>query len=182
MTWPQTGASHYLNRRWPILWSYTCTTRSQWVEWTAQFSYALKGTRCQICDYTLCVYNNGIFFSYLQLKLHKTQEMQDVLSLCGLCRSYHFNDIILTHWSLNKMAVILLMPYLSAFSCEIQIISLPFIRQNSTQIARFMGPTWDRTWSCRSQMGPMLAPWTLLSGNWQNVSCVWGDGLAANRQ
>ena len=33
-----------------------------------------------------------------------------------------------------------------------------------TQIARFMGPTWGPPGSCRPQMGPMLAPWTLLSG------------------
>ena len=35
---------------------------------------------------------------------------------------------------------------------------------NLTQIAKFMGPTWGPTGSCRPQMGPMLAPWTLLSG------------------
>ena len=27
-----------------------------------------------------------------------------------------------------------------------------------------MGPTWGPPGSCRSQMGPMLAPWTLISG------------------
>ena len=32
------------------------------------------------------------------------------------------------------------------------------------QIARFIGPTWGPPGSCRPQMGPMLAPWTLLSG------------------
>ena len=32
------------------------------------------------------------------------------------------------------------------------------------QIARFMGPAWGPPGSCRSQMGSMLAPWTLLSG------------------
>ena len=32
----------------------------------------------------------------------------------------------------------------------------------SSQIARFMGPTWGPPGSCRPQMGPMLAPWTLL--------------------
>ena len=31
-------------------------------------------------------------------------------------------------------------------------------------IARFMGPTWGPSVSCWSQMGPMLAPWTFLSG------------------
>ena len=31
-------------------------------------------------------------------------------------------------------------------------------------IARFMGPTWGPTGDDRIQVGPMLAPWTLLSG------------------
>ena len=34
----------------------------------------------------------------------------------------------------------------------------------SPQIATFMGPTWGPSGSCRPQMGPMLAPWILLSG------------------
>ena len=33
-----------------------------------------------------------------------------------------------------------------------------------SQIAKFMWPTWGPPGSCRPQMGPMLAPWTLLSG------------------
>ena len=33
-----------------------------------------------------------------------------------------------------------------------------------SQITNFMGSTWDPPGSCRPQMGPMLAPWTLLSG------------------
>ena len=31
-------------------------------------------------------------------------------------------------------------------------------------IARFMGPTWGPSGANRTQVGPMLAPWTLLSG------------------
>ena len=38
------------------------------------------------------------------------------------------------------------------------------MRWKCSQIARFMGPTWGPSGSCRSQMGPMLASWTLLSG------------------
>ena len=37
-------------------------------------------------------------------------------------------------------------------------------RSSCTQISKFMGPTWGPPRSCRSQMGPMLAPWTLVSG------------------
>ena len=33
-----------------------------------------------------------------------------------------------------------------------------------TQIASFTLPTWDPPGSCRPQVGPMLVPWTLLSG------------------
>ena len=34
-------------------------------------------------------------------------------------------------------------------------------------IARFMGPTWGPSGADRTQVGPMLAPWTLLSGWFQ---------------
>ena len=37
---------------------------------------------------------------------------------------------------------------------------------NSTQIAKFMGPTWGPPGSCQPLMGPKLAPWTLLLGLW----------------
>ena len=50
-----------------------------------------------------------------------------------------------------------------------------------TQIAEFMGPTWGPPGSFRPQMGPMLAPWILLSGNqsgatglqWQDFHSLW---------
>ena len=42
------------------------------------------------------------------------------------------------------------------------------------QIAKFMGPTWGPPGSCRNQMGPMLAPWILLSASIVNTleSCL----------
>ena len=39
------------------------------------------------------------------------------------------------------------------------------VNKKPTLIARFMGPTWDPSGADRTQVGPMLAPWTLLSGN-----------------
>ena len=50
-----------------------------------------------------------------------------------------------------------------------------------TQITRFMGPTWGPPGSCRPQMGPMLAPWTLLSGIlvlWTIVMVIWWQTTA----
>ena len=37
-------------------------------------------------------------------------------------------------------------------------------RNKSSQITRLMGPTWGPPGSWRLQVGPVLAPWTLLSG------------------
>ena len=37
-----------------------------------------------------------------------------------------------------------------------------------------MGPTWGSPGSCRPQMGPILAPWTLLSGSMMAKQwCYW---------
>ena len=36
-----------------------------------------------------------------------------------------------------------------------------------------MGPTWDPPGSCRPQVGPMLAPWTLLSGLLFDIWKLW---------
>ena len=46
--------------------------------------------------------------------------------------------------------------------------------------AKFMGPTWGPPGSCRPQMGPMLASWTLLSGMLSNdlvLDCDICSGL-----
>ena len=49
-----------------------------------------------------------------------------------------------------------------------------------TQIAKFMGLTWDPSGSCRPQMGPMLAPWALLSGKfWQPSRHSWQFNISA---
>ena len=42
---------------------------------------------------------------------------------------------------------------------------------NTSLIARFMGPTWGPSGADRTQVRPMLAPWTLLSGieSWQKL-------------
>ena len=42
--------------------------------------------------------------------------------------------------------------------------TIPIILSFMFQIAKLMGPTWGPPGFCRPRMGPMLAPWTLLSG------------------
>ena len=46
-----------------------------------------------------------------------------------------------------------------------------------SSVARFIGPTWDPSGSCRPQMGPMLAPWTLLSGLLSHTAVLFGTWI-----
>ena len=53
----------------------------------------------------------------------------------------------------------------------------------ATLIARFMGPTWGPSGTDRTQVGPMLAPWTLLSGYvilGQQCVCRWSCTMRIN--
>ena len=50
-----------------------------------------------------------------------------------------------------------------------------------SQIARFMGPTWGPPGSCQPQMGPMLAPWTLLLGTIMH-SCSFPLAINLSKQ
>ena len=45
----------------------------------------------------------------------------------------------------------------------------------TSQIARFVGPTWGPSGAGRTQVGPILVPWTLLSG--LGLLCPHIDGL-----
>ena len=58
-----------------------------------------------------------------------------------------------------------------------------------SQIARFMGPTFGPSGADRTQVGPMMAPWTLLSGmsfksmqHFPISDVSWLDMLAPNFQ
>ena len=54
---------------------------------------------------------------------------------------------------------------------------IPYPCYSITQIARFMRPTWGPPGADRTQVGPMLAPWSLLSGQ---LICVSSPGLPAS--
>ena len=53
----------------------------------------------------------------------------------------------------------------SQCQCQCQVVRMITIEAwYATLIARFMGPTWGPPGADRTQVGPMLTPWTLLSG------------------
>ena len=82
---------------------------------------------------------------------------------------------LLTHWrycslQLNDSYHMQLIPITTCMgsilqnTCPIAHIKPQNVSLLASQIAKFTGPTWGPPGSCRPQMGPMLAPLTLLSG------------------
>ena len=49
----------------------------------------------------------------------------------------------------------------------------------NTLITRSMGPTWGPSGADRTQVGPMLAPWILLSGYWPGTFSFRGKNVCA---
>ena len=70
-----------------------------------------------------------------------------------------FCNAILLHWQLGS----LIAPVPTNWPGKVG-------QRITTQIVKFMGPTWGPSRSCWPQMGPMLAPWTLLSGLYQTTT------------
>ena len=66
---------------------------------------------------------------------------------------------VVTGWHVSALKDIILWWLLSASPCT----ALQGL------IARFLGPTWGPSGADRTHVGPMLAPWTLLSGG----TCTW---------
>ena len=77
----------------------------------------------------------------------------------------------LTWYGVTHHPEILLIGYLSLAVVQTQVAVWQLVSADfrwwlmPPQIEKFMGPTWGPPGSCRPQMGPMLAPWILLSGS-----------------
>ena len=106
------------------------------------------------CD-TLCTRNIKFKYWFRQFVLFFSQ-MQCAFNSWYMRARYAIYSVSLTYdlWSAFASALICVISCHNVICCLI-----------ATQIARSMGPTWGPPGSCRPQMGPMLAPWTLLSGN-----------------
>ena len=86
-------------------------------------------------------------------------------------------------WKINKIYII---KSHSCFSCSKefqhprswtleQVRTATYYHDNDLAhwalITRLVWPTWGPPGSCRSQVGPMLAPWTMLS--WRPSDAIW---------
>ena len=108
---------------------------------------------------------------------------------CWICSAYGLS-IMNTMWCCYNMVIFLQNPHnrhpiagpwRRGMGCLLWVWILTFILLLSLQslIARFMGPTWGPSGADRTQVGPMLAPWTLVSEviSWWNWPCYNGVQL-----
>ena len=95
-------------------------------------------------------WGRGLIFTCYELpKFMSSQELM-IYGLRAFIFKIHFRDF--------SSALSPVIPFLG---CQSQVI---YCINVEAQIAKFMRPPWGPPGSCRPQVGPMLAPWTLLSG------------------
>ena len=127
--------------------------------------------------FQICILHIHSNFSSIDMFLNNvlkwTSAKMNDLTTCGsisLAQRKTAVTPLLTHWSYCSLALS------SQYDVQIFVNIKPGdgLIYSSTnrlsslmltyQITKFMGPTWGPPGSCRPQMGPMLALWTLLSG------------------
>ena len=74
----------------------------------------------------------------------------------------YWTYIYIYQWMLN-LCIFLFMTVIDGKIISLVSGSHSWLVSGPSQIARFMGPTWGPSGADRTQVGPMLAPWTLLS-------------------
>ena len=114
---------------------------------------------CHLQNSCKFIYRKKIFWS----KLHFVISYNKTYVKC-LVSAWNKGQLP-AEWILME-SLWLCLPYQNLVQTSWQTPRLPStIRVTATLIARFMGPTWGPSGADRTQEGPMLAPWTLLSGN-----------------
>ena len=94
--------------------------------------------------------------THLKIPMNNMDLESRALSVC-FCLFVCFSGTVLNLLSQHDLLCCI---YLSRMpSCQNYHLDI-----HLTQITKFMRPSWGPSGSCRPQVGPMLAPWTLLSG------------------
>ena len=105
-----------------------------------------------------CVY----YLRYIPRILHTARALSSVNSNHKGPVTWIFFHLMTSSCSHNISTVI--SPHFPAHHPSLLYSGFIMAKTLNTQIAKFIGPTWVPPGSCRPQMGPVLAPWTLLSG------------------
>ena len=127
---------------------------------TFRVSYSLQNiVGCEISSPNVCVWNMRICVLTTVLWLYPPW-----MGLCFVmwwsCMLLALSVLISPEWLIGS---------LDSDGGQICVLNRNEVQVKVTQITKFMGPTWGPPGSCRPQMGPMMAPWALLSGYFSDL-------------
>ena len=129
-----------MNFRWYVCANYTCVDLI-FAKNSLQFmQYVLKMLDCEIWAYAIYLIHQALLTCIPWSSFMSCFSWDQII----ITYFYTHEKSTLTVWKKNKY-------------CK-------FHKKCIFQITQFMRPTWGSPGSCRPQMGPMLAPRTLLSG------------------
>ena len=159
MTWCHQLTSHYLNQCWPRSLSPYGITRPQWVNQlypsTKNFVALKKKTQtCHDANFVI----SGDTLEVLVNTASSVAANDDKVGIMTIVFFFVY-DIHYHSWLLEHICVKWIIQIAISSSWRWNIL-----QHGISLIARFMGPTWGPAGADRTQVGPMLAPWTLLSG------------------
>ena len=100
--------------------------------------------------------------------------------LCNIMHSQRAYDVIITSLLRQNEVTVSFWRYNDAIitSCVRRAVDI----SPKVHIYKVHGPTWGPPGSCRPQMGPMLVPWTLLSGYRMPIAFVLSEsGIGISR-
>ena len=92
-----------------------------------------------------------------------SRNLQYLYYNCGKLRPPYHHKHIIQSIHIHYLSGIVNCQYCIVQSCMTAMVIIS-IASKGIPDSKFMGPTWGPPGSCRPQMGPMLAPWILLSG------------------
>ena len=121
----------------------------------------------EACSPFYWTYRPHIKYYFIQCELTIFSPVTDDLKLSLL--------LVFDASEMLKPAVIV---YTAKTAVDLKLIhSSGSSHSTTTQIAIFMWPKWGPPGSCRPQVGPMLAPWSLLSGYMHQAMTDSNNGL-----
>ena len=150
MAWCRPGDKPLSEPMMASLLTHICVTPPQWVK--EQISYLNLG------DCSLCFSMGSCGFDY-QIQPGLIKQIHNCIGPAGKWKNL-FNLILSTDHARPTTSL----NYISDKKNNSHVLVSGAWLDKLSQIAKFMGPTWGPHGSCRPQMGPMSAPWTLLLG------------------
>ena len=141
---------------------HICVNRTQWVKSHKWSTIPNITTHLSVSDAS----TQGPYWCWFRGKVHTFKHGSLILRYIMDSR-IHIDSKKWTYFGMKNLCnqqTVLYECMMKICSWRVKTSHCFILRSKVTQITNFMGLTWGPPGSCQPQMGPVLAPWTLLSG------------------